>query len=177
MTWSRATAIAGSAVVTLACCRIRIVRGHREPPPRPETRLDATARLCQAERHETNRTGLARAADEVRTCHQPEDRQIHRAHNTTDAHSPRRRGDRIGGCPIGPKQTWALASHMSAFGVKRGLLHCTCPLMTQSGHRHLYDAGVVTNEQALFYMKLIWAPRERCEAKITTPCFFSTLAI
>ena len=32
MTWSRATAIAGSAVVTLASCQIRIVRGHREPP-------------------------------------------------------------------------------------------------------------------------------------------------
>src|SRR6266480_4376563 len=32
MTWSRATAIAGSAVVTLVSCRIRIVRGHREPP-------------------------------------------------------------------------------------------------------------------------------------------------
>ena len=32
MIWSRATAIAGSAVVTLASCRIRIVRGHREPP-------------------------------------------------------------------------------------------------------------------------------------------------
>ena len=31
MTWSRATAIAGSAVVTLASCRIWIVRGHREP--------------------------------------------------------------------------------------------------------------------------------------------------
>src|SRR6266851_523479 len=31
MTWSRATAIAGSTVVTLACCRIRIVRGHRDP--------------------------------------------------------------------------------------------------------------------------------------------------
>ena len=61
MTWSRAIAIAGSAVVTLACCRIRTVRGHREPSPRPESRLDATARLCQAERHETNRAGLARA--------------------------------------------------------------------------------------------------------------------
>src|SRR6516225_3593586 len=32
MTWSRATAIAGSVVVTLASCRIWIVRGHREPP-------------------------------------------------------------------------------------------------------------------------------------------------
>src|ERR1700730_1769700 len=32
MIWSRATAIAGSAVVTLVSCRIRIVRGHREPP-------------------------------------------------------------------------------------------------------------------------------------------------
>src|ERR1039458_6274094 len=32
MTCSRATAIAGSAVVTLASCRIRIVRGHRKPP-------------------------------------------------------------------------------------------------------------------------------------------------
>ena len=32
MTWSRATAIAGSAVVTLASCRMRIVRGHRERP-------------------------------------------------------------------------------------------------------------------------------------------------
>src|SRR5580700_7276849 len=31
MTWSRATAIAGSAVVTLASCRIRIVRGDQEP--------------------------------------------------------------------------------------------------------------------------------------------------
>ena len=95
MTWSRATAIAGSAVVTLACCRIRIVRGHREPPPRPETRLDPTARLCQAERHETNRTGLARAADEVRTWHQPEDRQIHRARNPAHATRTRRRGDRV----------------------------------------------------------------------------------
>jgi hypothetical protein len=28
----RATAIAGPAVVTLASCRIRIVRGHRESP-------------------------------------------------------------------------------------------------------------------------------------------------
>ena len=36
MTWSRATAIAGSAVVTLACCRIRIVPGHREPPETAE---------------------------------------------------------------------------------------------------------------------------------------------
>src|SRR6185295_13309317 len=32
MTWSRATATAGSAAVTLACCRIRIVCGHRETP-------------------------------------------------------------------------------------------------------------------------------------------------
>ncbi len=33
MIWlSRATAIAGSAVVTLASCRIRIVHGHRELP-------------------------------------------------------------------------------------------------------------------------------------------------
>jgi|SRR5580700_3880634 hypothetical protein len=32
MTWSPATAIAGSAVVTLASCRIQIVRGDREPP-------------------------------------------------------------------------------------------------------------------------------------------------
>src|SRR4029077_15623344 len=32
MTWSRATAIVGSAVVTLASCRIRIIRGHRVPP-------------------------------------------------------------------------------------------------------------------------------------------------
>ena len=30
--WSHATAIAGSAVVTLASCRIQIVRGDREPP-------------------------------------------------------------------------------------------------------------------------------------------------
>src|SRR5262249_23078347 len=32
MTWSCATAIAGSVVVTLASCRIWIVRGHRESP-------------------------------------------------------------------------------------------------------------------------------------------------
>jgi predicted DCC family thiol-disulfide oxidoreductase YuxK len=32
MTWSRATAIAGSAVVRLVCCPTRIVRGHCEPP-------------------------------------------------------------------------------------------------------------------------------------------------
>jgi hypothetical protein len=32
VTWSRVTAIVGSAVATLASCRIRIVRGHREPP-------------------------------------------------------------------------------------------------------------------------------------------------
>jgi hypothetical protein len=32
MTWSRATAVVGSAVVTLASCRIRIIRGHRETP-------------------------------------------------------------------------------------------------------------------------------------------------
>src|SRR5262245_61108183 len=34
MIGSHATAIAGSAAVTLASCRIRIVLGHREPPPR-----------------------------------------------------------------------------------------------------------------------------------------------
>jgi predicted DCC family thiol-disulfide oxidoreductase YuxK len=32
MTWSPATAIVGSDVVTLVSCRIRIVRGHRDPP-------------------------------------------------------------------------------------------------------------------------------------------------
>jgi len=32
MTWSPATAITGSAIVTLASCRIQIVRGDREPP-------------------------------------------------------------------------------------------------------------------------------------------------
>ena len=32
MTWSRATAIAGSAVVTLASCRIGSFLGPREPP-------------------------------------------------------------------------------------------------------------------------------------------------
>ena len=36
MTWSRATAIAGSAVVTLASSRIRIVRGHRAPGRRDD---------------------------------------------------------------------------------------------------------------------------------------------
>lgn len=36
MTWLRATATAGSAVVKLACCRIRIVPGHREPPETAE---------------------------------------------------------------------------------------------------------------------------------------------
>ena len=35
---ARATAIAGSAVVTLASCRIRIVRGHRETPQNCRTR-------------------------------------------------------------------------------------------------------------------------------------------
>ena len=39
MIWSLATAITGSAVVTFASCRVRIVRGRREPPrdrpPRP----------------------------------------------------------------------------------------------------------------------------------------------
>src|SRR5262249_33769005 len=34
MTWSRAIAIAGSVVGTLASCRMRIVRGQCEPPPR-----------------------------------------------------------------------------------------------------------------------------------------------
>jgi hypothetical protein len=55
---------------------------------------------------------------------------------------------------FGPKQTCSFAPHMSAFGGKadmtvcgnplsrrywgqsgRALLHCICPLMTQSGHR------------------------------------------
>ena len=38
---------------------------------------------------------------------------------------------------IGTKRTWASALHMSAFGGKAdiALLHCKCPLMTQSGHR------------------------------------------
>jgi hypothetical protein len=44
MTWSRATAIAGSAVVTLASCRIRIVRGHREPPRNRGTMAPGAAR-------------------------------------------------------------------------------------------------------------------------------------
>jgi hypothetical protein len=52
MTWSRATAIAGSAVVTLAARRIRIVRGHREPPEtarrwRLAGRHDEGSRLLQ----------------------------------------------------------------------------------------------------------------------------------
>jgi hypothetical protein len=36
MTWSRATAIAGSAVVTLASYRIWIVLGRHEPPLVPK---------------------------------------------------------------------------------------------------------------------------------------------
>jgi hypothetical protein len=38
MTWSRATAIAGSAVVTLASCRIQIVRGDIENRPKTSGR-------------------------------------------------------------------------------------------------------------------------------------------
>ena len=36
---------------------------------------------------------------------------------------------------FGTKQTSACALHMSALGASgHGVLHCTCPLMTQSGH-------------------------------------------
>ena len=37
---------------------------------------------------------------------------------------------------IGTKRTWACALQMSAIGRKSGhdVLHCICPLMTQSGH-------------------------------------------
>ena len=40
---------------------------------------------------------------------------------------------------IGTKRTWASAPHMSAFGGKADMavLHCTCLLMTQSGHGQL----------------------------------------
>ena len=57
-----------------------------------------------------------------------------------------------------PKQTWAVALHESAFGGKadmdvrfsgrywvqsgHGLMHCTCPLMTQSGHLQEFDASL-----------------------------------
>ena len=38
---------------------------------------------------------------------------------------------------IGTKRTFLFAPHMSAFGGKADMtgLHCTCPLLTQSGHR------------------------------------------
>ena len=38
---------------------------------------------------------------------------------------------------FGTKQTWRLPRLMSAFGGKAdmALLHCKCPLLTQSGHR------------------------------------------
>jgi hypothetical protein len=49
MTWSRATAIAGSAVVTLACCRIRIVRGHREPEPEARGGVSRKAEYIELE--------------------------------------------------------------------------------------------------------------------------------
>ena len=37
---------------------------------------------------------------------------------------------------FGTKRTCASAPHMSAFGGKADIavLHCTCPLLTQSGH-------------------------------------------
>jgi hypothetical protein len=55
MTWLPATAIAGSAVVTLASCRIQIVRGDREPPPR--LRDDGARRRLAAERHNSVTNG------------------------------------------------------------------------------------------------------------------------
>jgi hypothetical protein len=50
MTWSRATAITGSAVVTLASCRIRIVRVHREPPRNCGTMAPGVGRHDEASR-------------------------------------------------------------------------------------------------------------------------------
>src|SRR5262245_20553051 len=45
---------------------------------------------------------------------------------------------------FGPKRTWALALHMSAFGGKSGhrLVQCKCLLLTQSGYRNAVSSAV-----------------------------------
>ena len=74
---------------------------------------------CQARR--TSRA----SADQIRTHHQPEDRQITRYRRTL-ASERCRRGDRMIApmSAFGTKRTCASALHMSAFGVKRTCL-CT----------------------------------------------------
>jgi hypothetical protein len=83
MIWSRATAIAGSAVVTLASCRIRIVRGHREP--RPETAGRWRLALVGCGR---NDEGSSVAAFQLSSCH--------RKHNLPDQLRVRPSSDRSG---------------------------------------------------------------------------------
>ena len=83
MAWSRATAIVGSAVVTLASCRIRIVRGHREPPRDCGTMAPGAG--CAAGSM-TKRSGVA--AFQLSPCH--------RKHNLPDRLRVRPSSDRNG---------------------------------------------------------------------------------
>jgi hypothetical protein len=53
---------------------------------------------------------------------------------------------------IGTKRTYRVALHMSAMGVKRTRLHCTCPLLTQSGHA---SAKFVVTHKMAFPMSVV----------------------
>ena len=52
---------------------------------------------------------------------------------------------------IGTKRTSLVAPHMSAIGGKADIdvLHCKCPLMTQSGHRRAFPGACVSRYDAL----------------------------
>ena len=66
MTWSRVTAITGSAVVTLASCRIRIVRGHREPPRNCGTMAPGAGR--RDERSSVTFNSVPDAGEQLKAC-------------------------------------------------------------------------------------------------------------
>ena len=64
------------------------------------------------------------------------------------------------------KQTSPSALHMSAFRGKADMLvlHCTCPLLTQSGHRDDFLSGTevmvaIPREQIIFNDFGVYAPK------------------
>ena len=72
MTWSRATAIAGSAVVTLVSCRIRIVRGHHEPSRDCRTMAPGVGWLRPANQYSLSRRNTSRASKLSSFTHRPQ---------------------------------------------------------------------------------------------------------
>src|SRR5262249_16465991 len=75
---------------------------------------------------------------------------------------------------LGPKETWALALHMSALGGQSGhaVLHRICRLVTQSGHPWPLSAQSAADEEARSFCgymtasRAMYATKGRCRTAL-----------